>query len=54
MNEQTGQTVDTSRGEAFARLTLTGQLCYADRIADGVGHDQALADARHSYGERRR
>lgn len=41
------------RGQEFASLTYQGQLFYADRIRDGVGHDQAFADARYAYGLRR-
>lgn len=35
------------------RLTNRGQQYYADRRQDGVSHEQAMADALHSYGEQR-
>lgn len=45
--------MDTTKGSEFAALTPAGQDYYADRIKSGAGHEQALADARYSYGVRR-
>ena len=45
--------MDTTKGDEFASLTATGQDYYADRRQEGASHEQALADARHSYGVRR-
>lgn len=37
----------------LSTLTPQGQQFYADARQDGVSHEQALADARHSYGVQR-
>lgn len=46
----TEQTFDPSRGDDFAALTHQGQAYYADRRSEGASHEDALADARYSYG----
>ena len=42
---------DPQRGRDFARLTYQGKAYYIDRrYSEGASHDEALADARYSYG----
>lgn len=47
------EAIDTTKGDQFAALTFRGQLYYADRIKEGASHEEALADARFSYGVKR-
>jgi hypothetical protein len=42
--------VNPTQGEEFSRLTLLGQLYYADRRCEGADHEQAMVDAVYSYG----
>lgn len=42
-----------SKKSDLDRLTHQGAQYYADRRQDGVSHEQAMADALHSYGEQR-
>jgi hypothetical protein len=42
-----------TKSSDLSRLTDQGQQYYADRRQDGISHEQAMADALHSYGKQR-